>query len=85
MNLQNVIAGLNEGLVTATKIATPLAALGVPYAGVAKSLLEVAQNVEQRIADGAVVATSTEHEQVKQIIVDLQAANDRLNAEIEDS
>lgn len=85
MNLKSMLDGLEHGIETAQKIAGPAAALGIPYAGLAQSLLEVATNVRQRVVDGAVVATSDDHERIAKIIIDLEAANDRLNAEIEKS
>lgn len=85
MDLNAVLDGLEQGLSTATKIAGPLAAIGVPYAGVAKELLGVAENLRARIEEGAEVVTAKDRARVADIITGLQAANDRLNAEIEAS
>lgn len=85
MDLKTILDGMEEGLATATKIAGPLAALGVPYAGVAKSMLEVAENVRARIEEGAVVASEKDAARIADIITNLQAANDRLAAEIDAS
>ena len=80
--LLKTLQGITE---TAASVAGPLAAIGVPYAGLAKAGLEIAKNVEQRIADGTVVATSQDHAAVQKVIADLEAANDLLNQEIEQS
>jgi hypothetical protein len=85
MDLNDILEGLEQGLAAATKIAGPLAAVGVPYAGVAKALLEVAENVRARIEDGAVVAAEKDRARIADIITSLQAANDRLAAEIDAS
>lgn len=85
MNLTSVLAGLQKVIDTGQSVAGPLAAMGVPYAGVAKALLDTAENLKNRIDEGAVVATSDDRAQVAKIIEDLQADNDRLNAEIEKS
>lgn len=85
MDLNQILFSLQKGINTAQAIAGPLAAIGVPGAGLAKALLEIAENVQTRINEGAVVATSQDRERVKQIIQELQAENDRLNAEIEKS
>lgn len=85
MDLETILENLEKGLAAATSIAGPLAAVGVPYAGVAKALLEVAENVRQRIEEGRLVATEKDRARVAEIISGLQAENDRLNAEIEAS
>lgn len=85
MDLTKIISTLKSVTDTAESVAGPLASLGVPYAGLVKAGLQVAQNLEARISDGTVVATSTDHDQVKQIIVDLEAKNDILAQQIADS
>lgn len=84
-NLQNALAGLKKITDGAKAITGPLAALGVPYAKLVNAGLEVAQGLEQHISDGAIVATSTDRQQVVQIITDLQAANDKLAEQIDAS
>jgi hypothetical protein len=84
-DMTKVLGGLKTALAAAQDLAGPLAAIGVPYAGLAKSALTIAQNIDQRITDGTIVATSEDHAAVKQIITDLEAENDRLAAEIDAS
>lgn len=85
MDLKTILQNLQKGIDTAQSIAGPLAAIGVPGAGLAKALLEVAENVKARIDEGAVVATSDDAAEVKLIIERLQTINDQLAAEIEES
>lgn len=84
-DLQKVMTTLKGITDTAKSVSGPLAALGLPYAGLVNSGLSIAQTLEQRISDGTVVAESSDHDQVKQIITDLQAANDKLAAEVDQS
>lgn len=85
MDLKHILSGLEDGLAAAKKIASIGAAVGIPYAGVAESLLEVAENIREKMATGEIVATSDDYAKVAAIIVDLQAENDRLAAEIDAS
>ena len=85
MSLKNIVDQLERGLDTAHSLAATLSAVGVPYAGLARSLLEIAQNVKDRVEEGAIVATSEDRIAVSSILSRLQAENDRLNAEIEKS
>lgn len=85
MDLKTILQNLQKGIDTAQSIAGPLAAIGVPGAGLAKALLDVAENVKLRIDEGAVVATTDDEESVKAIIERLQAINDDLAAEIDRS
>lgn len=84
-DIQALVKTLQGVTEAASAVAGPLAAIGVPYANLAKAGLEIAKNVEQRIADGTVVATSEDHAAVQQVIADLEAANDLLNEQIEKS
>lgn len=85
MQLGQLIDQLKRGLDTAQGVAATASALGVPYAGLAKALLEIAQNVSQRIEEGQIVATSEDRAAVASIIGQLQVENDRLAAEIDQS
>lgn len=85
MDLNSILASVRKTIDAAQAVADPLATLGVPYAGLARALLEVAENVEKRISDGTVVATSDQRDVVKNMIEELQAVNDGLAAEIDAS
>lgn len=85
MDLTSILGNLRTITGAAQAVAGPLAAIGVPGAGLINVALEVANNLQQRMEDGGVVATSDNRAEVKAIIERLQAANDQLNAEIEKS
>jgi hypothetical protein len=85
MDLGKIFSTLQSVTETAESVAGPAAALGIPYAGLVKAGLDVARNIEQRVADGVVVASSDDRAKVKQIIADLETANDALAAAIDES
>ncbi len=70
----SVLAGLQQGLQIVEQLSTAAAAVGAPtgmIATVAKiggALLETAQNVQARVADGTVAATSQDQDELKAVL-----------------
>jgi len=84
MNVTQGITALQSGLATLKALA-PLAAF-IPGAGnvsgIVSTLAEVGGNILDKIADGSVVATSTDAETIKALLAEIQAENDALAARI---
>jgi hypothetical protein len=80
--VQKLLANLQGITNTAASIAAVAAKFGVPYAKLVAAALEVAENLQKRIAEGRIVANPDDHEQVKKIITELQATNRELAKKI---
>lgn len=84
MNVTQGITALQHGLATIKALA-PLAAV-IPGAGniaaIVATLSEVGGNILDKIADGSVVASSTDADTIKALLSEIQAENDALAATI---
>lgn len=87
MNISGILGGLQAALGTVKKFAPVAEAFGLPavvstVAEVASAAIEVAENAIERINDGRVVASNEDAAQVRSILAELQAENDKLAAKI---
>lgn len=88
-DFSNMLSGLQSGLAVVEQLSTTATALGAPaglIATVAKiggALVETAQNVKQRVDEGAIVVSSDDQARLQSILATLQAKNDELAAYIE--
>jgi hypothetical protein len=79
------LAALRTGLNTVQALAPLATAAGAPaglvekVTGIAGAVLDTAQNLDQRITEGAIVATSTDQDQLKALVAAIQAENDELD------
>jgi hypothetical protein len=84
-----VLAGLRQGLNAVQALAPLATAAGAPaglvekVSGIAGAVIDTAQNVNKRIEEGKIVATSTEQDQLKALVAGIQAENDALDAFID--
>lgn len=85
MDVKKLLDGLEQAIEIGKNIAGPAAALGVPGAALGKAVLEIAENLRQRVEDGTVVATSEDKEQVVAIIEKVKAENAALDDYIRNS
>ena len=85
----SVLAGLQQGLAVVEQLSTAATAVGAPTglitnaAKIGGALLETAQNVQARVTDGQVAATSHDQAELKAVLGRLQTKNDELAAYIE--
>jgi hypothetical protein len=91
LNLSNIIAGLSSAVHMAESLLPEVAAL-TPYGAIATKVIaavtaatEVAENVSARIAEGKIVASSTDQAQVRALAQKLHDLNDKLAAQIDES
>lgn len=86
MNASQIISTLSQG-VSFIRGFGPLASIaGGPIVGsalaIAETLTTVAMNVEARIAEGSMVASSTSQDELAGVLTALAEVNDKLNAAI---
>lgn len=84
-SLSAVISGLQQGLSLVQTMAPLATAVGAPpglvekVTNIAGAVLDTAQNVSQRVEEGAIVATSNDQQQLKDIVASIQRENDELD------
>ena len=89
MNLTNIIAGLKSAAHMAETLVPEIASL-TPYGAIATTVVnavgaatEMADELNARIAEGKIVASSTDQEQVRDLAQKLHDHNDELARQID--
>lgn len=86
-----VLDGLRTGLNLVQTLSPLAVAAGAPpglvnnVTGIAKAVIETAENVNRRIEEGKIVATSTDQDQLKALVAAIQAENDELDRFIDEN
>lgn len=89
MDISEITSAIEGGLQFVEKLAPYAADMGVPFAGIvgkaAGAVGEVIENVQTQVADGKLVAASTDVEYINSMADRLFAANTALNDYIQGS
>lgn len=84
-NFTALLSGLQQGLATVQALMPIATALGAPtgtvekVTNIAQAVLETGQHVQAKIAEGEIVATSTDQDQLKAILAQIEAESDSLS------
>lgn len=84
----SLISGALGSIISAVKTLTPLGGvlgIGEKLAGIVTTAIDVGQNAVQRIEDGTAVAHEHDVDNIKAKIAELEAINDDLATQIENS
>lgn len=79
------LAALRTGLNLVQALAPLATAAGAPaglaekVTGIAGAVLDTAENINQRIDEGKIVASATDQDQLKALVAGIQAENDELD------
>jgi len=87
IDVSAMVSGLDK-IVSAAQSIEPIAKalqFSSPVSSIIFSAIHIAENLLKRGKEGAIVMKSYETDKVQAILADLQAVNDRLNKDIEDS
>jgi predicted LPLAT superfamily acyltransferase len=91
LNLKNIIAGIQSAVTMAETLVPEIAAL-TPYGALATTVIkavsaatEMAGNLQTRIDEGSIVASSTDQAQVRELAQKLHDLNDGLAKQVDDS
>jgi hypothetical protein len=84
-SISTALAALRTGLNLVQALAPLATAAGAPeglaekVTGIAGAVLDTAENINQRIDEGKIVATATDQDQLKALVAGIQAENDELD------
>jgi hypothetical protein len=84
-SMSTALAALRTGLNLVQALAPLATAAGAPeglaekVTGIAGAVLDTAENINQRIDEGKIVATATDQDQLKALVAGIQAENDELD------